>query len=176
MNSIPLKFFPLAASWQHCSPISHPACHTIVGLQWNRVQQNSVRIIYIFHVCDSSLWWLSVQRSALTPPCPPINSPPSPNCSTRYTLTLRCCPSIKHSGQGHAEFSKLFLNLLQVAWQRVWWRLLPCERTMVQMPIMIIMIFVADFHFFPPQFFKSSTFTHCVLISLPVPICAFQAC
>lgn len=85
----------------------------------------------------SCVWFLSVQRSTVTPPCPPTNLPPGPNCSTRYTLKLCWCPSIKHGGQGHAEFTELFLDLLQVAWWLVWWRLLPWET--VRMPKAIIM-------------------------------------
>lgn len=33
-----------------------------------------------------------------------------------------------------------------------------------------------DSHFFPSIFQKPYFYTHSVLMSLPVPICAFQAC
>lgn len=93
-------------------PVQHHA-HTVVSLQWN-----SVRIVYIFHVCDSSWWWLSVQRSTMTPPCPPTSLPHSSNRSTRYTLKLHWCPSIKHGWRGHAEFTVLLS--IRCRWRDGW--------------------------------------------------------
>lgn len=135
----------MTTGWKHWIITRHSACHSVRESEpvvKHGEHSNSVRIEYIFHVCDSSKRWLSVQRSLVTPPCPPISIPSSPNVSTRYTLKLCCGSSIKHVGQGQTEFTELFSICCCDMMARVvkLQSLLPWERTLVQVLMAIMMI------------------------------------